>query len=74
MTICPEGAKLLHADARTDRQTNEASSRFSQFCEGTWKLYSVAPHSVYVTSLCPSNGDNLPSCCFRGTNCSDQGL
>jgi len=32
MKIRPVGAKLFHADGRTDRY-DEVNSRFSQFCE-----------------------------------------
>jgi len=36
MKFRPAGDELIHADGRTDRQTdrqNAANSRFSQFCE-----------------------------------------
>jgi len=38
MNIHPVGAELLHADGRTDGQTDRhdvLNSRFSQFCERT---------------------------------------
>jgi len=41
MKIRPVGAKLLHADGRTDGQPdghNKANSRFSQFFERACKL------------------------------------
>jgi hypothetical protein len=37
MKILPVGAELLHADGRTEIQTDrydDTNSRFSQFCEG----------------------------------------
>jgi hypothetical protein len=40
MKTCPVGAELLNAEEQTDRQTDrheEANSRFSQFCESTFK-------------------------------------
>ena len=37
MKICPVGAELFRADGQTDRQTDEANSRFSQFCERAQK-------------------------------------
>jgi len=33
MKICPVGAELFHVGGQTDRQKDEANSRFSQFCE-----------------------------------------
>ena len=32
LKICPVGAKLFHADGRTDKH-DEANSRFLQFCK-----------------------------------------
>ena len=37
MKIRPAGAKLFHADRRTDRH-DEANRRLLQFCECSWKL------------------------------------
>jgi len=37
MKIPPVGVEFFHADRRTDRR-KEAYSRFSQFCEATYKL------------------------------------
>jgi len=39
MTIRPVGAELFHADRRTDRHDG-ASSRFAQFCERAWKVFT----------------------------------
>jgi len=36
MKIIPAGAKLSYADGRTDGRDRD-NSRFSQFCERTWK-------------------------------------
>ena len=41
MKICPVGAKLFHADGRTDRH-DVANSHFLQFCEN---VYTTAPVS-----------------------------
>jgi len=47
MKIRPVGAKLCHADGRTDEH-DEADSRFSQFCARTpkWLLFSRRTASV----------------------------
>ena len=43
MKIRPMGAELFHADGRTDRQQtdrhDEANSRFTQFCESSYKRF-----------------------------------
>jgi len=36
MNIRPMAAKLFHANGQTDRH-DEANSRFSQFCDCSWK-------------------------------------
>ena len=41
MNICPVGAELFRAEGRTDRH-DKANSRFSQFCECTYKLWGTA--------------------------------
>jgi len=35
MNIPPLGAKLFHAEGRTDR--HKTKSRFPQFCESSWE-------------------------------------
>jgi hypothetical protein len=40
----PMGAELFHSDRQTDGRTDrhdEANSRFSQFCESSWKIRSA---------------------------------
>ena len=44
MKILPEGVKLFHADAQTDRQTDEANIHFSQVLEGSYKQEIVKGH------------------------------
>jgi hypothetical protein len=40
------GAKFFHADGQTDGH-DEADSRFSQFCESTWKVISPNLRTSY---------------------------
>jgi len=43
MKIHPLGADLLHADGQTDRH-DETNSRFSQFCERSYKFSTENIH------------------------------
>jgi hypothetical protein len=68
MKIRPLGAELLHADGRTERQTDsgqtlQSCNRFSQFCEHAKKNYRLIlhreviarcskNHAVHVNTLC----------------------
>ena len=54
MKICPVGAELSHADGRINSH-DEATNRFSQCCEGTYKL------CIYVFRvILRMNGDCFP--------------
>jgi hypothetical protein len=49
MKIRPERAELFNADGQTDVH-NDASSRFSQFCERSEKFYVMSIYCSYVFS------------------------
>ena len=62
MKIHSVGVELFHGDGRTDRQTDrqdEASSRFSRFCESgqhgcTEQSRSTIHRRTVATSRCPT--------------------
>ena len=47
MKIRPVGAVLFHKDRRMGRH-DEANSRFSQFCDLTYKFYVLPAQRIYV--------------------------
>ena len=64
MKIHPVGAELFHADGQTDRH-DEASSRFSQFCEKRLKSkqYNCSAN-IYFHHKCLQN-NLIPNFAFE---------
>jgi hypothetical protein len=52
--ILPAVAELIHADGKTDRH-KEANSRFSQFCEGSYKQQFIlhCPSQIWLRLFAP---------------------